>query len=269
MDREHESGRYAHEWQPWNQEHFQGGPEGYGSYNQGQRFSMERDRGFERPLGGSWGPDINESRRSDFGRGGFGSGLGGREYGDSEGYRGMNDGGNGGYGGGYGWGGYGGGYASRFGAGWEGGNMGGWNAGPDRMSSWRWRDGWREGNRMGSSFDPRQREFIGRGPKGYTRSDERIRENVCERLSEGYIDASDVEVMVQNGEVTLSGMVPDRRSKRMAEELVESAPGVKDVENKLKVKPEARSQPVSANKSEPMSGASRESAASRRTGASA
>ncbi|HET7343151.1 MAG TPA: BON domain-containing protein [Methylomirabilota bacterium] len=46
----------------------------------------------------------------------------------------------------------------------------------------------------------------GRGPRGYQRSDERIREDVCERMCQsGDLDATDIEVRVSNGEVTLLG----------------------------------------------------------------
>lgn len=78
--------------------------------------------------------------------------------------------------------------------------------------------------------------YFGKGPKNYARSDERIREEVCECLSNGRIDASDVEVVVQDGEVTLSGTVMDRRTKRLAEEMLDEISGVKDVENKLRIK---------------------------------
>ena len=83
---------------------------------------------------------------------------------------------------------------------------------------------------------PRGR-FTGRGPKGYQRSDERIREDVSERLERHpEVDASDIEVRVASGEVTLEGTVDDRQQKKMAEEAVESCPGVKDVHNHLKAK---------------------------------
>jgi len=90
-------------------------------------------------------------------------------------------------------------------------------------------------NDRGTWGQPNQ-EFIGKGPKGYMRSDERIREEVCELLSQGYLDASDIEVEVKDGEVTLTGSVYDRRTKRLAEEIAESASGVKDVDVKLKIK---------------------------------
>jgi hypothetical protein len=87
-----------------------------------------------------------------------------------------------------------------------------------------------------------RREFIGKGPKGYTRSDERIREEVCERLAGGYLDASDIEVAVENGEVTLTGTVADRRTKRMAEEILDNISGIKDFNNNLKLKTAATGQ---------------------------
>lgn len=76
----------------------------------------------------------------------------------------------------------------------------------------------------------------GKGPAGYTRSDERIRENVCEALADDdRVDASNIEVTVKNGEVILTGTVEDRQSKRMAEECIENLSGVKDVQNQLRV----------------------------------
>jgi hypothetical protein len=79
-------------------------------------------------------------------------------------------------------------------------------------------------------------DYSGRGPKGYRRSDERIREDVCERLTEHPgIDASDIEVEVKEREVTLNGNVPDRRMKRLAEDIAESVGGVVDIHNFLRI----------------------------------
>ena len=76
----------------------------------------------------------------------------------------------------------------------------------------------------------------GRGPKGYRRSDERIHEDVCERLMEDpFIDASNVEVTVTEGEVTLSGTVASRGLRFRAEDLAELASGVRHVQNNLRV----------------------------------
>lgn len=81
--------------------------------------------------------------------------------------------------------------------------------------------------------------FSGKGPKNYARSDERIREDVCEHLlHHPYVDASDIEVIVREGEVTLSGTVEARMVKRAAEECCDDVRGVKDVHNHLRVKPQ-------------------------------
>jgi osmotically-inducible protein OsmY len=78
---------------------------------------------------------------------------------------------------------------------------------------------------------------IGKAPKGYNRSDERIREDVCDRLMQRWeVDASDVDVQVKDGEVILSGVVIERRAKRMIEDIAEDVLGVKDVTNHIKVK---------------------------------
>jgi osmotically-inducible protein OsmY len=85
------------------------------------------------------------------------------------------------------------------------------------------------------SSGARRGGFIGKGPKGYTRSDDRIREDVCDRLSaDDELDASDITVTVSTGEVTLEGTVPDRRSKHRAEDLADSVAGVLDVHNRLR-----------------------------------
>ncbi|WP_413626141.1 BON domain-containing protein [Luteibacter sp. Lutesp34] len=81
------------------------------------------------------------------------------------------------------------------------------------------------------------RGYRGVGPKGYERSDDRIREDVCERLTEhDGIDASDVEVRVSRGVVKLTGEVPKRYMKHLAEDAVASAVGVRDVENGIRVR---------------------------------
>jgi hypothetical protein len=77
---------------------------------------------------------------------------------------------------------------------------------------------------------------VGIGPRGYRRSDERIREDVCERFSEhGQLDPSDVEVAVHEGEVLLSGTVSTRAQKRLAEDIADFVVGVIEVHNYLRV----------------------------------
>jgi osmotically-inducible protein OsmY len=80
----------------------------------------------------------------------------------------------------------------------------------------------------------------GRGPKGYQRSDERIREDVNDRLTDDpHVDASEIEVAVANREVTLTGTVNSRFEKRHAEDLAESISGVTHVQNNLRVQQQA------------------------------
>jgi hypothetical protein len=79
--------------------------------------------------------------------------------------------------------------------------------------------------------------FAGRGPKGWRRSDQRIREDVCEALSmHPALDASDIEIEVHDGVVTLRGTVEDRRSKRLAADIAESISGVMDVQSGVRVR---------------------------------
>ena len=75
----------------------------------------------------------------------------------------------------------------------------------------------------------------GKGPRSYQRSDERIREDIEDILMEDpYVDASDIEVEVQNGEVILKGMVENKLAKRRVETLVDAVAGVKQTENRLR-----------------------------------
>lgn len=77
----------------------------------------------------------------------------------------------------------------------------------------------------------------GKGPRSYQRSDARIREDVNDLLLEDrYVDATDIDVTVENGEVILTGTVDDRNTKRRAEDILEDVPGVKHLENRLRVR---------------------------------
>lgn len=78
--------------------------------------------------------------------------------------------------------------------------------------------------------------YSGRGPRGYKRSDERIKEDINDRLTwHGGIDPSDMQVDVKDGIVTLTGSATSRYEKRMAEDIIDSVPGVQDVNNKLSI----------------------------------
>jgi len=116
-----------------------------------------------------------------------------------------------------------------------GGASGGYGSGYSGASSG---ENWGSsiGRSSGIGESGRFGSYAGRGPRNYQRSDERIREEVNERLTDDpRVDASDIEVEVRNGEVTLRGRVEERRDKRTAEEVIENLPGVKDVKNELRV----------------------------------
>jgi hypothetical protein len=82
--------------------------------------------------------------------------------------------------------------------------------------------------------DQRDR-YRGTQPRGYERSDDRLRELACERLTDADIDASDIEVKVERATVTLEGSVPVRWMKHAAEDIVDDLGGVKDIQNRLRV----------------------------------
>lgn len=82
----------------------------------------------------------------------------------------------------------------------------------------------------------RERDHRGRGPSDYIRSDERIRDDVNDRLTEdSWVDASAISVAVSDGEVTLGGRVDSKIAKRRAEDLADDVTGVKHVQNNLRV----------------------------------
>jgi osmotically-inducible protein OsmY len=117
-----------------------------------------------------------------------------------------------------------------------GDERGWWDRASDEVSSW-----------FGDKEAERRREMDargghrGRGPKNYTRSDERIKEDISDRLSDhDYIDASDIEVEVKNSEAVLSGTVDSRYEKRLAEDIADNVAGVRNVENRLRIRREQR-----------------------------
>jgi hypothetical protein len=83
--------------------------------------------------------------------------------------------------------------------------------------------------------DARERRR-GRTTRNWRRADERIREDVSDRLTDDpRIDASEIEVEVRDAVVTLRGTVDDRDTKYLAEDLCEAVFGVQDVHNELRV----------------------------------
>jgi hypothetical protein len=97
--------------------------------------------------------------------------------------------------------------------------------------------GWND-RAYGGRRDWQGPDYTGRGPRGYQRGDDRIREDICDRLTDdSRIDAADVEVQVKGGEVTLAGSVRTKEEKRFTEDVVERITGVREVNNTLKVRP--------------------------------
>lgn len=76
-----------------------------------------------------------------------------------------------------------------------------------------------------------------RGPRNWQRSDERIREDVCERLASlDDVDVSDVSVSVEQGRVRLTGSVVQRGDKHRIEDVADDSVGVRDVDNQIRVR---------------------------------
>lgn len=238
LGREHETGGRGQGWQS--------GSPGYGSQGYGgqSQQSSQGGRGFDRETGAwSGAPGYESQGYGSQGSQGYGSQSGsryeqGRSVGFDRGFEGENrESGStyGGYGRSQGFSGasQGQSYSRRgYGEGFGGATSpSGYGRG---MQGFGETSGYSEGQ-FGTPSRTRGR-YTGRGPKGYTRSDDRIREDVSDRLEQhGDIDASEIVVMVEAAEVTLEGTVPDRRTKRMAEDLAEDSPGVKQVHNRLRI----------------------------------
>jgi osmotically-inducible protein OsmY len=190
------------DYEDWNQDSSRMGRGGeQGGWQSGSERRYDADRGYG-GSGYSGGPDQDYSR-SNYGPG---SSYGG--WGNTYGRRDMSGG--------------------SESSGTQGGR-GFMDKASDEVSSW-FGD---EGARRRRERD----EHRGRGPKGYARSDDRIKEDVNDRLTdEGSLDASDIEVQVSSREVTLSGEVHSREDKRRAEDIAEMVSGVSHVQNNLRVK---------------------------------
>jgi osmotically-inducible protein OsmY len=123
----------------------------------------------------------------------------------------------------------------RVGRGW-------WDRAADEVLSWFGDDEAARRRRAEGGHEIASRErgreglYRGRGPKNYRRPDERIREEINDRLTDNdWLDASDIDVSVVSAEVVLSGTVDSRYSKRLAEDIAESVTGVSNVQNNLRV----------------------------------
>jgi len=94
---------------------------------------------------------------------------------------------------------------------------------------------WGEG-RSGSERRKPGGSQAGRGPQFQRRSDDKIYEEVWELITNNPdLDASEIELHVESGEVTLTGTVDSRDAKWLTEDLVTSVTGVREVNNRLKV----------------------------------
>lgn len=119
-----------------------------------------------------------------------------------------------------------------------------WKSGDMRQNDFgtrNYRDDNFRNTRWGSDNSERRERgpHFGKGPKGWKRSDDRIREEACEMLyRDSEIDASDIDIKVKDGTLTMSGTVDGRDMKRAAERCVENLSGVEDVHNELRIKRE-------------------------------
>ncbi len=235
-------------WSPATQDAYRGNsPYGRQSSYAGQSYS--------RDIEGRGSHQERDSYAGSFGNQGYGQGdFGGRGYSDTSDFeRGRTSfpGAQAGYGMSTG-GGYRPSNEYRYGAR-QGGNLGGGSyetGSPEMRNPQAYGSG---GRGVGEGFDrfyPGSNQFnfghqsggyqrggTGRGqaPKGYQRSDERIHEDVCERIMDRGLDAGEVEIRVEQGEVTLTGMVHERTQKRMIEDVAESVSGVQEVHNQIRV----------------------------------
>jgi osmotically-inducible protein OsmY len=106
-----------------------------------------------------------------------------------------------------------------------------------------------QGKRYWFDESDQRSSFRGTRPRGYERSDERLCELACERLTEADLDASDIGVKVEQGVVTLEGSVPARWMKHAAEDLIDDLGGARDIRNQLRVG--ARGTPAAATPAAP------------------
>ncbi|HKO14955.1 MAG TPA: BON domain-containing protein [Gemmatimonadaceae bacterium] len=200
----------------------------YGGPGYGDRGEYEPDV-YQRAYGDRGGFRPDASRRAYGDRGGFRGAPGDDDWGERSANAAAEREWGAGYAGGYG---RSGGYGERGGRGaWGGPSSSATTGEPDHTGY----GGFGYSTGYGTDLGTRP-NHTGRGPRNYQRSDERITEDVNEALTDDPdLDASDIEVRVAQGEVTLTGSVPSRGAKRLAEDLAEGATGVRDVRNQLTV----------------------------------
>src|SRR5262245_7257391 len=95
---------------------------------------------------------------------------------------------------------------------------------------------WSIGGDPRESEPPMRGAHAGKGPRGYRRADTRLYQDVCEALArDGDVDASDLEVEVENGSVRLTGTVSDEDMRRRAGDVTAGCAGVREVRVELRV----------------------------------
>lgn len=197
-----------------------------GNYRGGQQRSGGSFRGREQDYGQNYGQSFDQNYNQNYNQN-YGQGFGqnyGQNFGQSYGedYR----GGESGWTGNEGW---------QSTSPWQRSQRRGSEFGQGRFESMSGGRGGFEGSQ--DTMRRNEGQFAGRGPRGYKRSDDRIQEDINERLTQhGTLDATDIEVTVQNAEVTLRGTVDSRQAKRLAEDIADAVSGVKEVVNQIKVK---------------------------------
>lgn len=77
------------------------------------------------------------------------------------------------------------------------------------------------------------------GPRRWVRSDERILDELCERIVRAGVDASGLEVAVEEGEVRLRGHLATEGERRAVLELAGRVLGVRAVDAEIVVGAEA------------------------------
>lgn len=83
---------------------------------------------------------------------------------------------------------------------------------------------------------PHREHHAGIPPKKYQRSDESIMDHIADVLTYSPdVDATEVTIAVKDGNVILSGTVPERGMIYLVDELLDEVHGIKDFDNHLKV----------------------------------
>jgi|GEM_PF-6812003 len=213
---------------------FQGGSQ-YG--NQGGSYSGQPGNQGGSYSGQSGGQQYGDSSRGSYGQNQYGS-QSGNQYGQSGHYgQSGQSGQSGGYAGNSSSSG-----SSSFG---NSGGRGGNGSSMQNSSVWNSMTG---SDQYRSGADGARK---GSAPKNYKKSDDRISDDLCEKLMHQGLDCSGVEVSVKEGIVTLTGEVCERNDKHRIEQIAADISGVNDVENQLRMAKKSNGSTSSATFSSP------------------